>query len=78
MYYIDFEYYTKREWKPAFELVAASSLEVVSENAESYLYDLGYLPKDIKVTAVDSPRGKVTNEAYKRGNGNPPEPHGAG
>ena len=49
MYYIDFEYYTKGEWKPAFELVAASSLEVVSENAESYLYDLGYLPKDIKV-----------------------------
>jgi len=57
MYYIDFEYYTKGEWKPAFELVAASSLEVVSENAESYLYDLGYLPKDIKVTAVGLSKG---------------------
>lgn len=52
MYRIEFEYYTKGEWKPAFELVAAASLEVVLENVESYLYDLGYLPKDIKVMEI--------------------------
>lgn len=52
MYRIEFEYYTKGEWKPAFEIVGASSLEVVLENVESYLYDLGYLPKNIKVMEV--------------------------